>query len=121
MPPPPPVARRWERHCEQRPGSFTKPFCAKNSCSPAVKAKLPPQSLQVKILSVYTLALSFVETCLGSARGPPNALGLVGLAGAARASIAGGAGWIGCLARSRLLVQRAHYSTTFCAWRPSAA
>jgi hypothetical protein len=44
---PPPDARRWARHDEQRFGADAKPFSAKNSCSDAEKTKSIPQSLQV--------------------------------------------------------------------------
>ena len=39
------------RHAGQRVGSLVKPFSAKNSCSPTVKTKVEPQSLQVRFLS----------------------------------------------------------------------
>jgi hypothetical protein len=45
-------ALRAARQAGQRPGSFSKPFSAKNSCSDEEKRNSLPQSLQVKVLSV---------------------------------------------------------------------
>src|SRR5260370_461168 len=54
------------RQSGQRLGSLVKPRLAKNSCSPTVKAKLAPQSRQVRVLSVYTPRL--LGQVVGTAR-----------------------------------------------------
>src|SRR6185312_9225160 len=57
----PPWARR-DLHGLQRLGSFLNCLSWKKSCSRAVKTNSPPQSTQVRILSMYSIAGSPVRT-----------------------------------------------------------